>query len=250
MRVFILLAACYAAVSAVPFNSQRIVGGEVTTIDKYPSMVVILQGWDTVNFYQICGGTILNQRSVLTAAHCFDPPTVSWYRARVGSTFAHSGGTLHVVGSFLFHPDYNYFDHDIALMRTASPIVYSNVVQPAPIAGANYFLGDNEVTWATGWGTIYLMGPRSEELRHVQFWTINQTICRERYRGTLGDNFLCVGWLDVGGRDQCHGDSGGPVYHHGVVVGVSHGGTGCASPLYPGLNMRVTHYSNWIQANA
>ncbi|XP_075982468.1 trypsin, alkaline C-like [Anticarsia gemmatalis] len=249
MRVFMLLAVCYAAVSAVPFNSQRIVGGEVTTIDNYPSMVVILQGWDSVNFHQLCGGTILNQRSILTAAHCFRPLTVSIYRARVGSTFAHSGGTLHAASSLIIHPDYRT-DHDIALMHTASPIVYSDVVQPAPIAGPNYqLLGDEEV-WATGWGAIYETGPVSEELRHVQFWTIDQDICRGRYSDDLGDNYLCVGWLDVGGRDQCHGDSGGPVYHHGVVVGVSHGGIGCASPIYPGLNMRVSYYSNWIQANA
>ncbi|XP_075982192.1 trypsin, alkaline C-like [Anticarsia gemmatalis] len=248
MLVFMVLAVYYAAVSAVPFNSPRIVGGEETTIDKYPSMVVILQAWDSVNFRQGCGGTIMNQRSVLTAAHCFDPPTVSWYRARVGSTYAHSGGTLHTVSSLIIHPDYRT-GHDIALMRTTSPIVYGDVVQPAPIAGPNYFLGDNEETWATGWGSVYMMGPRSEELRHVKFWTINQDICGERYRTNMGDNILCTGWLDVGGVSQCHGDSGGPVYHHGVVVGVTHGGNACASPIFPALSMRVSFYSNWIQAN-
>ncbi|XP_075982014.1 trypsin, alkaline C-like [Anticarsia gemmatalis] len=249
MRVFILLAACYAAVSAVPYNAPRIVGGAVTTIDNYPSMVVILRGPNMVNFLQMCGGTILNQRSVLTAGHCFDPPNTLMYRARIGSTYANSGGILHYISSILIHPEFRD-GHDVALFRTASPIVYSNVVQPAPIAGANYNLRDDEEVWATGWGDIALMGPRSEELRHVQIWTINQDVCRERYRRDIADHFLCTGWLDVGGRDQCHGDSGGPVYHHGVVVGICHAGMGCASPFFPGINMRVSYYSTWIQNNA
>ncbi|XP_075982015.1 trypsin, alkaline C-like [Anticarsia gemmatalis] len=248
MRVFILLAVCYAAVSAVP-TAPRIVGGDVTTIDNYPSMVAILNAFDLINFRQTCGGTILNQRSVLTAAHCFFPPNPEEFRVRVGSTYRHSGGTVFNSDRLIIHPDYRG-DHDIALLRIAGTFVYSNVVQPAPIAGPNYqLLGDEEV-WATGWGAIYFMGPRSEELRHVQYWTISQEVCSERQGSAAADNILCTGWLGVGGVGQCHGDSGGPVYHHGVVVGVTHGGSGCASPIFPSVNMRVSFYSTWIQDNA
>ncbi|XP_075982472.1 trypsin, alkaline C-like [Anticarsia gemmatalis] len=247
MRVFILLAVFYAAVAAVPFKAPRIVGGDVTTIENYPSMVVILGSFDSVNFSQFCGGTIINQRSVLTAAHCFDVPAT--IRARVGSTYANSGGILYNIQRIFIHPEYRV-DHDIAVMRVAGHFVYSNVVHRASIAGPNYPLGDNEEVWAAGWGNIADMGPRFEELRHVQVWTINQDVCRQRYSNDIGDNYLCTGWLDVGGRDQCQGDSGGPVFHHGVVVGVTHGGAECGSPIFPGLNMRVSFYSKWIEDNA
>ncbi|XP_075982471.1 trypsin, alkaline C-like [Anticarsia gemmatalis] len=177
------------------------------------------------------------------------PPNPELYRIRVGSTYANSGGTTYNVNSLLIHPDYRE-GHDVALMRIAGFIVYSNVVQPAPIAGPNYPLRDDEEVWATGWGAISMTGPSSEELRHVQVWSINQDICSELYRTELGEYLLCTGWLEVGGRDHCFGDSGGPVYHHGVVVGISHGGSGCGIASSPGLNMRISYYSRWIQDNA
>lgn len=94
--------------------------------------------------------------------------------------------------------------------------------------------------------------PTSEQLRHVQIWTVNQAVCRSRYAriGAITDNMLCSGWLDVGGRDQCQGDSGGPLLHNNVIVGVSSWGQGCADKNFPGVNTRVSRYSSWIQSNS
>lgn len=95
----------------------------------------------------------------------------------------------------------------------------------------------------------------SEQLRDVQVWTVKHETCRWLY--LLGvritTEMLCIGWLGVGGRDQCWGDSGGPVFHNGVVVGVCAFGGGCRTPQsyrYPSVNARVSSYSTWIQANA
>ncbi|MBN4724496.1 serine protease, partial [Escherichia coli] len=120
------------------------------------------------------------------------------------------------------HPSYNAntYDSDIAVMRSATTIVYvNNAAQPGSIASANYNLADNQVVWAAGWGATE-SSSGSEQLRHVQIWTINQNTCNQRYGGSITANMLCSGWLDVGGRDQCSGDSGGPLYHNRVVVGV------------------------------
>ncbi|XP_075982477.1 trypsin CFT-1-like [Anticarsia gemmatalis] len=248
MRVLIVFILCYAAVSAGP-PATRIVGGSVTTINNYPSIVALLESVGG-NFRHSCGGSIMNQRSILTAAHCFLRLDPSLYRIRVGSTMSNSGGIVYNINSLLRHPNYVSLNSDIALMRTANTIVYSNVVQPARIAGPNYFLGDNEEVWAAGWGATSFMGPWSEQLRHVQIWTVNQEVCRQRLGSGISDDFLCAGWLDVGGRDQCQGDSGGPVYHRGVVVGVTSSGRGCGSPQFPGINMRVSRFSRWIQDNS
>jgi hypothetical protein len=96
-------------------------------------------------------------------------------------------------------------------------------------------------------------GSPSEQLRHVQVWTVNQATCRNNYasiRLSVTDNMLCAGYLNVGGRDQCQGDSGGPLYHNRVVVGVASWGEECALARYPGVNARVSRYTTWIQANA
>ncbi|XP_075975680.1 trypsin, alkaline A-like [Anticarsia gemmatalis] len=253
MRALALLVLCVAAASAEEFG-QRIVGGSVTSIRNYPEMVALLHARNQANHRQSCGGSILNQRSVLTAAHCFDDGrhVVGMWRLRVGSDNANSGGQVLNVNLIRNHPNYNprTYDSDIAVMRATANINYGTGVQAARIAGSNYNLGDNQVVWAAGWGTTETGRP-SEQLRHVQIWTINQNICRQRYGASaITDNMLCSGWLDVGGRDQCQGDSGGPLYHNRVVVGVCSWGRGCAQARYPGVNARVSRFTSWIQNNS
>ncbi|CAH0405207.1 unnamed protein product [Chilo suppressalis] len=236
-------------------NPQRIVGGSVTTINNYPEIVSLKFSWSGTGHRQACGGTLINNRSVLTAAHCTigDPPQL--WQSRLGSTNANSGGVVRNSALIINHPNYNRatLDNDIAIIRLASTVGFTNVIQPGSIAGSNYNLGDNQVVWAAGWGATSQGGLSSEQLRHVQIWTINQAVCRSRYAAvgnTVTDNMLCSGWLDVGGRDQCQGDSGGPLYHNRVVVGVCSWGRGCANPNFPGVNARVSRYTSWIQNNA
>ncbi|XP_026320263.1 trypsin, alkaline A-like [Hyposmocoma kahamanoa] len=265
MRIAVALLACLAIASAEVagpppdhYEPQRIVGGSLTTINQYPFGVALLYSAAQTTFWQSCGGSILNQRSVLSAAHC----TVGTgnvpgrWRSRVGSSFANSGGAVHLTAQIINHPQYNPSteNNDITILRLSSNIQYvGGTVAPSSIAGANYNLGDNQVVWAIGWGRISSGGAASEQLRHVQIWTINQAVCSQRY-GTRGisitANMLCSGWLDVGGRDQCQGDSGGPLLHNNIVVGVCSFGLGCADPFFPGVNARVSTASNWIQSNA
>ncbi|XP_075975604.1 trypsin CFT-1-like [Anticarsia gemmatalis] len=258
MRALVLFAVCIAAVAAVPANPQRIVGGSVTTIEQYPEMASVIYTWDWNTYWQRCGGAIINSRSVLSAAHCFVGDPANRWRFRVGSTWANSGGVVHILANLILHPSYNRWtnDNDIAILRSTTTIVHGTSARPASIAGANYNLGDNQVVWAAGWGALYADGPSSEQLRHVQIWTINQAVCADRYRQarplpvTITANMLCSGWLNVGGRDQCQGDSGGPLYHNRIVVGVCSFGIGCADSFFPGVNARVSRFTSWIQSNA
>ncbi|KAJ8736116.1 hypothetical protein PYW08_006772 [Mythimna loreyi] len=254
MRLLALLALCFAAVAAVPSNPQRIVGGSPTTISRYPSMAALLFSFSGSFFSQMCGGTILNNRAILTATHCTIGDPASRWRIRVGSTHAHSGGVVHNVNQIINHPQYNgnTYDNDIAVLRSASTFTFNVRVRAAPIAGSNYNLADNQPVWATGWGLMNVGSVPSEELRHVELRTINQATCRNNYatRGiAITDNMLCSGW-PTGGRDQCQGDSGGPLYHNGNVVGVCSFGIGCAQAQFPGVNARVSRYASWITSNA
>lgn len=232
---------------------QRIVGGSVTTIEKWPFAAALLYSPNFLLYSQSCGGTIITNRDILSAMHCFiNDNTLNW-RARVGSTNAHSGGVIHKFGVFLVHQDFNRStnDNDIIVLRTVNNIVYNQYTQPARIAGLGYVLEDQQAVWAIGWGSISVNGPLSEQLREVQIWSINQSICKNRYAEiglTITDNMLCSGHLDVGGRDQCQGDSGGPLIHNNIVVGVCSWGYQCALPRYPGVNTRVSNYNTWIRS--
>ncbi|XP_026739090.1 trypsin, alkaline A-like [Trichoplusia ni] len=255
MHVCILIALAFAAVTAVPTNPQRIIGGSLTTIQAYPSMAALLYTPDWNNFFQSCGGTIINNRSILTAAHCVHGDAVGKWRARVGSSFASSGGVVHNTASIIIHPNFNNStrNSDIAILRVTPTFTFSNAIQPALVAGPNYNIVDWNVVWAAGWGRISPSGPQSEQLRHVQFWVVNQAACSARY-GFIGmsvtANMVCTGLLDIGGRDTCAGDSGGPIYHNNVVVGVCSFGIQCGSAEFPGVNTRVSSFSNWVQSNA
>ncbi|KAL0901258.1 hypothetical protein ABMA27_006550 [Loxostege sticticalis] len=261
MLSLIVLAFTMTVASAATPMSGRIIGGSLTTINQYPEMVQVLFSTNN-NFQQSCGGSILNNRAILSAAHCTafghqsDIPT-NWLRVRYGSSFRSSGGTVLTINRVINHPNYNrpvFMDNDISILWVNGNIPQTATSRPALIAGPNYYPADNQVVWAAGWGHTIAGNPNSmsEQLRHVQIWTVNQAICRQRYLSTpmtITDNMLCSGWLDVGGRDQCQMDSGGPLFHNGVVVGVCSFGQGCGSPYFPGVNARVSRYANWINQN-
>lgn len=112
-------------------------------------------------------------------------------------------------------------------------------------------------------GFIFQPGGSSpEQLQHVDVNVINQELCAERYAHLktlpgfqnwpdITDNMLCAGILDVGGKDACQGDSGGPLVHdRNVVIGITSWGYSCADAVYPGVNARVSKYTDWISANA
>nr|AAF24226.1 trypsin-like PiT2b precursor [Plodia interpunctella] len=255
--VLALVAAAFAAeLPADPYpNASRIIGGSVTSISQWPEMAALLFSWGTTGHRQSCGGTILNQRSILSAAHCFVGHATDRWQVRLGSTNANSGGVVFTTQQLINHPQYNSpvrYNNDVAIVRVAGSISYGSNIRAANIAGANYNPGDNQVVWATGWGYTGF-GSTSEQLRQVQVWTVNQAICTNRYatrNWVVTPNMLCSGWLDVGGRDQCQGDSGGPLFHNRNVVGICSWGIGCADSFLPGVNARVFNYIGWIQANA
>ncbi|KAJ8735779.1 hypothetical protein PYW07_007399 [Mythimna separata] len=182
MQVLVVLSLSLIAVSAVPANPQRIVGGALTTVDQYPTIAALLYSYFGTSYSQACGGTIITHRAILTAGHCPSGDSILKWRVRVGSSFANSGGLVHTVIGIFVHPNYNprTIDNDVAILRTTATIVFGSVVQPAPIAGVNYNLRDNDTVIAAGWGTTSSGGYPSEQLRHVQLWVINQSICRSR----------------------------------------------------------------------
>ncbi|XP_026319655.1 trypsin CFT-1-like [Hyposmocoma kahamanoa] len=264
MLFAVALIACWGIVSATvagpppgPYESQRIIGGSATTNYQYIFTAALLFSQAETTFTQQCGGSILNQRTILTAAHCFSSGMVATrWRARVGSSWANSGGYVHLSADIMNYPQYNpsYHDNDFSLLRLSSLIQYiSGSVGPGSIAGSNYNLADNQIVWAIGWGETWPGGSASEQLRHVQLWTVNQQVCAQQYAtqgSVITNSMLCAGYLDVGGRGQCAGDDGSPLLHNNVIVGVYSWGLGCGDPYYPSVNARITYASNWIQAMA
>ncbi|KAI5644999.1 trypsin domain-containing protein [Phthorimaea operculella] len=257
----ILLISVVSALGAVPARNgeQRIVGGEVTTIDKHPYIAALLLKNSQEIFRQSCGGSILNERTILTAAHCFilgnnDPDK---WRVRVGSSFRHSGGVVHNVARIINHPEYDTsgYDYDISVLHLASSMVFNDVVQAALIAGPNYIPPDNDPISVSGWGYTAEDWLPSSQLKHVELRVANQQACEQFFlEGVITPNMLCLS-ADKPGQSTCTKDSGGPNIHHmgtnNIVVGVvsfKQGPCG-ASDQVPSVSMRVSSFSDWIVAN-
>ncbi|KAJ8709002.1 hypothetical protein PYW07_008828 [Mythimna separata] len=251
--VFLTLALVAGSAYSLP---TRIVGGNETSIDRYPSIVAVeFQSIWSGTWSQSCAANILTSRYVLSAAHCFVGGTfqISLRRVRAGSSYRNTGGIVAQADAFWNHPSYgsNGFDGDISVIRLLSPLEYSPVVKPGTIIAQDSKIPDGLPVIHAGWGTTSQGGFLSTVLRDVTIYTINNELCAARYQTlptplVVTPNMICAGILDVGGKDACQGDSGGPLYYGEILVGVVSWGHGCANATFPGVSTSVASYTNWI----
>nr|XP_032524846.1 trypsin, alkaline B-like isoform X1 [Danaus plexippus plexippus] len=239
--------------------NTRIIGGNNTSIEKYPYTVQIL--YDS---QLSCGGALITSRHVLTAAHCFvasNGKIVSprYFTVRAGSTYLDRGGNVYSVSAITVHGSYNtpVRSNDIAIVTLSKAVNFTSSVRSAVIASPGAVVPDNGSVVAVGWGRTTLDGPESQVLQAVEVFKVSQQECSKRYdelhQSTnspfpVTDGMICAGLLDVGGKDACQGDSGGPLIHRGVVVGLSSWGYSCAQPYFPGVYTRVATYATWINS--
>ncbi|XP_072938711.1 trypsin, alkaline A-like isoform X2 [Epargyreus clarus] len=213
-------------------------------------------------WFQACGGSLITRNSVLSAAHCYSGDSPSSWRVRLGTSYASTGGSEHIVSALILHGSFNTktLVNDVAIVKLQNPAVLSSQVGLARIPGSNYYLADGALVYVIGWGTLSSGGSSPEQLQHVGIKVVNQKVCADRYAflrtqpgyydwPNITTGMLCAG--NVRGKDACQGDSGGPLAYQGdMVVGITSWGYSCANYYYPGVNTRVSNYTNWIINNA
>src|SRR6476469_786345 len=98
----------------IKLGGRRIVGGEPTDIKQHPWQVALTIGGN------LCGGSIIAQKWVLTAAHCVRPvPELSGVKAKAGATDYTSGGIWTQIEKIVVHEGYNPTtnENDLALIK-------------------------------------------------------------------------------------------------------------------------------------
>ncbi|KAH8378200.1 hypothetical protein KR093_010014 [Drosophila rubida] len=224
-----------------PQLDGRIVGGVEASIEEYPYQISLQRT------YHMCGGSLIGEGVVLTAAHCVDSSTAFSAKVRIGSTRKESGGVLVPIKRVHRHPKYNpqIIDYDFAVLELQSYNA-TNVTQAfVQLPEQNDDIADGTLVTISGWGNTQSAVESDVVLRAVIVPKVNQTLCDVAYGGGITERMLCAG-LSEGGKDACQGDSGGPLVADGTLWGVVSWGYGCARPEYPGVYSRVASVREWI----
>ncbi|CAH2063809.1 unnamed protein product, partial [Iphiclides podalirius] len=127
---------------------ERIVGGRNATCEEFPHQVSFV-----VNNSYFCGGFIISESYIMTAAHCaqdVDPSTVVM---RIGSTWRKNGTTV-TVAEVIPYPEYDNppYDKDVAVMKLAEPLEFDACTQPIALPPKALSARYGEIMTVSGWG--------------------------------------------------------------------------------------------------
>jgi trypsin len=244
----ILLAACLAVTAAAvgllqAGADQQIVGGQRASIADYSFAVYLA----TADGFQFCGGTLVDDNKVVTAAHCVAGKTPVDLAVVAGREDKESGaGMVAPVREIWVHPEFKDVrsGNDVALLTLETRLPYQTIDLVGADQAEIYQAGQPGLI--LGWGRTAADGQPSRYLLQATVPVMADAECVKSYPAYLAASMTCAG-LPQGGVDSCQGDSGGPFIVAGRLAGVTSWGEGCAAPGKPGVYTRLSTYAALLE---
>jgi len=239
----------------------RIVNGQEAGCNEWPWQVgIVSRSGNEAATSPFCGGTLINENHVITAAHCMPGKTPDNVAIMIGDHDLNNpepAQRAYGVSAIYNHPQYDddSSQHDITVLRLSVKV---NTTKYSPACFPNFESGQSlhgENGTISGWGALDYGGDYPDTLQEVQnlIPIVNRETCVTDtepwiYESDILDGMLCAGGPDVG-MDTCQGDSGGPLTHEFAdnqyeLVGVVSWGRNCAKSY--GVYSDVAYYKDWI----
>ncbi|KFO32099.1 Mast cell protease 4 [Fukomys damarensis] len=172
-------------------GAEEIIGGVKSKPHSRPYMahLKISSGGYTYS----CGGFLISQQFVLTAAHCKGWKIIVILGAHDLTQEEHTWQKLEVTKQFV-HPNYNPFKNlnDIMLLKLQSKVTLTHSVNTVPLPTASTFIQPGRMCRAAGWGKTGVLEPTSDILREVKLRIMHENAC-DHYPAFNNNLQLCVG---------------------------------------------------------
>merc|ERR1712112_682761 len=272
MKLFLVSSLVFALASAanipskplpaLPLKDQvgigRIVGGEEASDGEFPWQVS-LRSIGALGATHFCGGSIINENWILTAAHCCAgqiPATMHVVAGGIKLNNFENEEEPRNLDAIIGHPDYSAatISNDACLLKMKEPFEWTEFVKPIALPAAGQDTAAGSMVTGTGWGTTSEGALGLPNVLHkVSVPVVSDEDCNASYGASgyaVADSMLCAG-LPEGGKDSCQGDSGGPFFSNESpetreLLGIVSWGIGCGRAGYPGVYTEVSYFVEWI----